>query len=376
MQHCAPFYRYPAMPDRTSRLFCLLACLFSLFVAVSAHANTPVTVTPIQETVVGEELALVGTVISKRSSRISPLVEGLIESVYVEEGQEVAAGDRLFRLDDRLAEIAVARAEAEVQEATARLSDVRRQFEEAASLWPKRAIPETAYESARIEVEASEAALLRLNAELEQQQELYRRHLVTAPFAGVIVTKFAEVGQWIRPDSPIFELTEIDTLRIEIPVPQQHYPLVQPGQRSDIRFDAIPAETFRAEVTSKIPFGRDQVRTFPVWIDFDNRARKVAPGMSARVSLTLGNSGPKTLVVPNDALVRRADGSVLIWLVREHDGGLRAEPAPVTVGQVTGTGAQISGPGLEPGMPVVIRGNETLRPNQSVRTTGPVAIGR
>ena len=364
------------MPDRTASLICQLAGLFGLLAALSAFGNTPVSVAPIEEASVGEELALVGTVISKRSSRISPLVEGLIENLYVEEGQEVAAGDRLFRLDDRLAEIAVARAEAEVQEAAARLEDVRRQFDEAASLWPKRAIPETTYESARIEVQASEAALLRLNAELDRQKELYRRHLVSAPFAGVIVTKFAEVGQWIRPDSPVFELAEIDMLRVEVPVPQQHYPLVQPGHRTSIRFDAVPAETFPATVTSKIPFGRDQVRTFPVWIDFDNQSRRVAPGMSARVSLTLGSGGAKALVVPNDALVRRADGSVLIWLVREHDGALRAEPAPVTVGQVTSTGVQVSGSGLEPGMLVVVRGNETLRPNQAVRTTAPAGMGR
>ena len=363
------------MPDRTTCLICMTAGLLGLATALSAEGATPVSVEPIEETVVGEELSLVGTVISRRSSRISPLVEGLIETLYVEEGQEVAAGDRLFRLDDRLAEIAVARAEAEVQEAAARLEDVQRQFDEAATLWPKRAIPETTYESARIEVQASEAALLRLNAELDRQKELYRRHLVSAPFAGVIVTKYAEVGQWIRPDSPLFELAEIDTLRVEVPVPQQHYPLVEPGQRSTVRFDAIPTETFTAQVSSRIPFGRDQVRTFPVWVDFDNRSRQIAPGMSARVNLTLGSDGPKALVVPSDALVRKADGSVLVWLVREHDGGFRAEPAPVIVGQVTSAGVEISGPGLEPGLLVVVRGNETLRPNQAVRMTDSVGMG-
>ena len=363
------------MTQPTPCLTILIATLLWLLPGANAHGNTPVSVAPIEEAVVGEELALVGTVISRRSSRISPLVEGLIEELYVEEGQDVAAGERLFRLDDRLAEIAVTRAEADVAEATARLEDVRRQFDEAATLWPKRAIPETTYESARIEVQASEAALQRLNAELERQQELFRRHQVSAPFAGVITTKFAEVGQWIRPDSPIFELAEIDTLRIEVAVPQQYFPSVQSGQQTSIRFDAIPAETFSGEVTSKIPFGRDQVRTFPVWIDFDNRSRQIAPGMSARVNLTLGGDGQRALVVPNDALVRRADGSVLIWLVREHDGGLRAEPAPVTVGRVSSTGVEVSGAGLEPGMLVVVRGNETLRPNQSVRTTAPGGLG-
>ena len=343
-------------------------------VLAAERAATPVGVARVTEVAVQDELPLVGSVIARRTSRISPQVEGLIEALFVEEGVEVKAGDPLFRLDDDLAQIAVTRAQAEVAEARARLEDVRRKLKEAESLLPKRAIPETAYETARIDVEASEATLLRLGADLERQKELLRRHTVQAPFDGAIVAKLAEVGQWIRTDTPVFELAEIATLRIEIPVPQQRYAAVLPGHGAVIQFDAVPGETFTGTVSRKIPSGRDAVRTFPVWIDFANDERRIAPGMSARVRLDLASDDAVATVVPNDALVRRADGEVVVWLVSEEESGLVAVPVPVNVGRISNGLAEVTSSRLKAGDRVVVRGNETLRPQQPVRVTAPVAM--
>lgn len=362
------------MSSRVARAITPLACLGLLALASAAHGDTPVSVATVNEVAFGDDLSLVGSAIPRRASLISAQVEGLIEELYVEEGQEVAAGDALFRLDDRLARIAVTRAEAEVAEAKARLDDAERLLSEAASLLPERAIPESTYESARITREVSEASLMRLEADLARQEELLARHRVSAPFAGVIVAKGAEVGQWIRTDSPVLELAEVDSLRIEVPIPQQRFPAVSVGQSAAIRFDAMPDRTFSGTVSRKIPASRDQVRTFPVWIDFDNAARIVAPGMSARVSLTLAEDDQRSLVVPNDALVRRADGSVVIWLVRDDEGELLATPASVEVGRVNGSVVEVMGTDVHAGDWVVVRGNETLRPRQAVRAVGPSGL--
>lgn len=363
------------MSFRMARVFSPLACLGLLVLASAANGDTPVSVATVNEVAFGDDLALVGSAIPRRSTRISAQVEGLVEELYVEEGQEVAAGDPLFRLDDGLARISVTRAEAEVAEAMARLNDAERLYGEAASLLPERAIPESTYESARIAVEVSKASLMRLEADLARQQELLARHQVAAPFAGVIVAKGAEVGQWIRTDSPVLELAEVDSLRIEVPIPQQRFPAVRVGQSASVTFDAMPGRTFTGTVSRKIPSSRDQVRTFPVWIDFDNAARMVAPGMSARVSLTLANEEQRSLVVPNDALVRRADGSVVVWIVRNDGEQLLATPASVQVGRVNGSLVEVMGAGVLAGDWVVVRGNETLRPRQPVRAVGPTGLG-
>jgi RND family efflux transporter MFP subunit len=337
----------------------------------SVHGGTPVSIAVVEKAAIGDDLALVGSAIPRRMSQISAQVDGLVEEFYVEEGQAVDAGDPLFRLDDRLARIAVTRAEAEVAEARARLEDAERRLGEAASLLPERAIPESVYESTRIEAEVARAAVMRLEADLARQEELQRRHRVVAPFDGVIVSRGAEVGQWIRTDSSVVGLAEVDRLRIEVPVPQQRFPEVSIGQQASIRFDAMPNRTFTGTVGRKIPSSRDQVRTFPVWIDFENSEGMVAPGMSARVSLNLSDSDQRSLVVPNDAIVRRADGSVLIWLVRDDGGQLLATPASVQVGRVNGALVEVSGADVRAGDWVVVRGNETLRPRQPVRAVGP-----
>ena len=356
----------------------VVACallLHAVALAQPSGAGSPVSITRVAKVPMLEELPLVGSVVARRTSNISSQVEGLIAELLVEEGVEVRSGQPLFRLDRVLAEIAVSRAAAELAEAEARLKDVERKLGEARSLLEKKHIPETTFETARIDVEAHRATADRLRADLSRQQELLRRHTVRAPFDGVIVGKLAEVGQWVRSDLAVLELAEIATLRIEVPLPQERYATVQIGQPGFIEFDALAGEIFQGEVVRKIPLSRDQVRTFPVWIDFPNHERLIAPGMSARVNLSLTEPGALSVVVPNDALVRRAGGDVVVWVMREKDAAYIAVPAQVRVGRTNDKFTEIvSGP-VEPGDWVVVRGNETLRPQQPIRIAERLEVG-
>ncbi len=333
----------------------------------------PVSVVRVTELPMQEDLPLVGTVIARRTSRISAQVEGFVDELFVEEGDEVVEDQPLFHLDQVLAEIAVDRAEAELAEAEARLRDVERKLREAETLRLKQAIPETTFESARIDVQAGEAGVQRLTADLARQRELLERHTIRAPFAGVIVGKLAEVGQWIRTDTTVFALAEIATLRIEVPVPQVEFSRIDVGETALLQFDALPGELFEGQVARKIPAGRDAVRTFPVWIDFPNHARMIAPGMSARVRMNLADPGTLSIVVPNDSLVRRSSGETVVWRLEEQDSSYVAVPVPVRTGRVNAEFTEIIGAGLTPGEWVVVRGNETLRPRQSVRIANRLA---
>ena len=100
--------------------------------------------------------------------------------------------------------------------------------------------------------------------------------------------------------------------------------------------------------------------------------------MSARITLGVGRGTRSALFVPSDALVRRADGSTLVWLVREDasvDGDRVAKAVQVQVGGVNGDRTQVQGNGIAVGDLVVVRGNENLRPNQPVRVVTSAAGG-
>lgn len=342
-------------------------CVLSV-VAVAADTATPVTISVAEIAPVFQEVPLNGNVTARRVSSLSPKVDGLIDEILVDEGDSVAAEDVLLRLDKVLAEIELSRAQAALQEARARHKEAIRQRDEAADLVSKKHIAATTYENSIAEVEINSAAVMRLTAEHRRQRELLERHSVRAPFGGVIGRKLVEIGQWVETGSAVFELVEIDVLRIDVPVPQFYFNRVEIGTPAAVSFDALPGLIFEAAVSMKIPVSNPSGRTFPIRIEMDNQTRIKAPGMSARVSLLLQEEGPAAaLQLPRDAVVRKPDGSQTVWVVSEENGVLSAVPVVVEVGRAVRGKVEIVSGAVNPGDRVVINGNEILRPGQHVR---------
>lgn len=316
---------------------------------------------------VSEELPLTGSITTQRQSRLSPEVAGLVAKLHVDEGDEVSRGDVLLELDRDIAQIEAGSVAAQVAEARARLKEALRQQDEAARLVEKKHIPPTRHEAAQAVVAMDSAALERLKKELERQRELLRRHSVSAPFAGVITRKMVEEGEWVNIDTPLFQLTEIDRLRVNVPVPQFHFADVQVGAPVRVVFDAYPGREFPAKVTMKVPLSSEAARTFPVRIDLDNRARLFAPGMSARVVFRLQGAGDgESLLVAQDALVRKPDGSTSVWVVTPGSEGMTATQVTVNAGRAYRESIEITSGDVRAGDRVVVRGNEILRPGQLV----------
>ena len=350
-----------------------IGCLCALLLAAGfaqAQDNRAIPVKVMRPVIapVYEELPLSGSVTTFRRARLSPEVDGLLAKLYVDEGDEVNAGDALTELDQDIATIDRDRAAAQVAEARASLQEARRQRDEAAQLLDKKHIPLTRYEAARSAVAVADAALQRLQKELERQQELLIRHTIRAPFNGVITRKMVEQGEWVSIDTALFELTELDRLRVNVPVPQFYFADVQLGTPVRLTFDAYPERSFQAEVTMKVPLSNEAARTFPVRIDLDNSERLLAPGMSVRVVFQLDDkAGPaETLLLPQDALVRKPDGSDSVWVIRPAVEGMKASQVVVSIGRAWRENIEITAGEIFADDRVVVRGNELLRPGQLV----------
>ena len=336
-------------------------------VAAREDQAAPVKVARAVMAPVREELPLTGSVTARRLSRISPEVEGLVAVVRVDEGDEVRQGEVLLELDRAIADLEYASAQARVKEAQAQAAEAARQRDEAAELVEKKHIASTRYEAARAAAEVSAAALERLQAELRRQAELLRRRAVRAPFAGVITKKMVEEGEWVKTDANLFELAEVRRLRIIVPVPQFYFNEVRVGGAARVAFDAYPGRSFPAQVSMKVPLSNEAARTFPARIELENEAGLFAPGMSARVVFQLSDPADQlALLLPQDAIVRRADGSQVVWVVRGEAGRLRAQPVEVQTGRASRQNIEIIAGAVRAGDRVVARGNEILRPGQLV----------
>ena len=349
-----------------------LAFIF-MFIPVSvciAQDATPVAVVIAKQGTSYQSIPLTGTVNSIRVSQISSQVAGYIKEILVDEGDEVKAGDPILHFDHKLAEIELASARAELSEAQAKLKESKRQRDEAERLTAKKHIAETTYEASLAGVEINTAVVGRLREEVRRQQELLNRHKIFAPLDGVITQKRVEIGQWVDTNTALVELIEINPLRVEVQVPQYYFEQVHIGTPVKVQFDAMPGWTLSAQVTVKVPRAQESGRTFPVKIDIDNNDRMIAPGMSARVHFLIDQSDKKEVILlPADTIIKKPDGSEMVWTINEHAGQVRVTPVIVKTGKLIQNNLEIISGGIKIGDRIVIKGNEILQPGQVVRIT-------
>ena len=348
-------------------LAAILFALSSFAAGKPEEAPRPVTLAPVTEEILRAQVTLSGTSIPHRRAMLSPRVEGLVTEVRVDEGSRVNPGDPILELDSRLAEIEIQAVEARVREATARHRDAVRIREELERLEKGRHASKTSIESAIADVEIAAAVLSREQADFERAKELKSRHRVTAPFAGMVVSKQVEVGQWVKRDSVLVELVAMDVIRVRAPLPQRFYSRIASGSQARLLFDALPAREIEGTIGARIALGNQSSRSFPLLIDIPNPDRQLAPGMSARVLVELEGETTPVLTVPRDALITKADGSRRVWRLREEEGVSKAYPVHVETGRSHGERVEVTNSDLQAGERVVLLGNETLRPGQVVQ---------
>lgn len=342
--------------------------LAALALPAAAQSPVPVSATEVTRREIFRSVPMTGTVTSERSARLSAATEGLVHVMNVDAGFQVRRGDVLMELDPELTELQLQAAEARVKQARSELSDARRRLEEAEVLVPKASIAESTVRDREAEVVLDEAALQQAVAEAGFQRAVLARHQVRAPFDGVVSAKLTELGEWVTPGQPVFELVALDAIRLDFSVSEDFLPAIAPGGRVGFSLSARPGESFAGEVTTVVPVTDRNARTFLLRVRPTEEAPLLLPGMSVTATLKLP-TGRDGLVVPRDALLRYPDGRTVVWTVGDN---VVSEHRVQTGLQFDGM-VEIRG-GIEPGDKVVVEGNEALRDGQPVELRAPVAV--
>jgi len=352
----------------------VLACVLGLcaavvggrpFAAAQAESETPVVVETVRTAALVNNLELSGTVTSPRVSQLSTSVPGLVSAIHFDSGAFVEQGALLLELDPALEEMALSQARAELAQAEAELADAYRRLRIAENLASREFGPQNAVDALKTEVDLKKADIERRKAQRDSAEERLQRHLVKAPYAGVISRRMAEAGQWIVPGTTVFELVDMQGLRIDVPVPQQYYPQLKTGADISIKFDALPDTVVPARIGALIPVSDPTVRTFTLRVLPKMENVSITPGMSARVSISL-QSGRKGTVVSRDALVRYPDGRITVWVLQTDGDKSLVKERRIEIGLAFNGLVHVRS-GLKEGERVVVRGNESLRDGQMVR---------
>jgi RND family efflux transporter MFP subunit len=336
--------------------------------APAENAGPPpaqVTVEPAVARVAPAVATVPGTVVSRNDARVAAEVVGRLAWV-AEVGAEVPAGGVLARLDARDFELALRQAEATFNRA--------RSAHELAAAQAKRFAELAASRSVSAQ-EASEAQLRRDMAQQEMEQSRVARDQaalrleraqVRAPFAGRVVERLRNPGEYIGAGGEVVRVVDTRHMEVRAQAPLAVAAFVRAGQTVTVSDgqDGGDGEGRRIEsrIRAAVPVGDDRSRMMEVRIALEGAPWPV--GMPVRVALP--QSKPRDAVlVDRDALVVREDG-VFVWRVASGD---KAERVQVTTGAEQADLVEVMG-GIAAGDRVIVRGAERLTPGQPLAVRG------
>jgi HlyD family secretion protein len=290
---------------------------------------------------------------------VSPKRQGLIEQLFVDEGDTVKAGQAIARMDagdlrDRAQELAanIRSAEAELERSA---SELRRNE----PLYRQGAISFNDLSRFRADEKVKRMAVNAARQRLEQRYVEKEELIVRAPFDGVISQRFANPGAFVTPtttasasagatSSSIVELSQ--GLEVLAKVPESDLGRLRLGMPASVRVDAFPDRRFAARVRQIAPRAvkTNNVTSFEVKLALVDPAPELRIGMTADVDFQTGRLQARTLV-PTVAVVTE-EGKPGVLLV-----GKESQPTfrPVELGVSSGRNTQILA-GLEPGSRVFI----------------------
>ena len=197
---------------------------------------------------------------------------------------------------------------------------------------------------------------------LEKKELELEKTVIRAPFDALILQRYKTVGEWVSRDTPVCLLGSVRTTIVRAAISENLVRFIRPGQKISLVITALD-RPLMAPLTAVVPVADPRSKTFQIKIAVPY-FKDVIQNMSAAVNVPAGPP-MKLKMIRRDALVR-FQGKDFVYTVKDG----RAKILPVKIAAVEGEYIGVAAPYIAAGMPVVIDGNERLRPDQAVKITG------
>jgi RND family efflux transporter MFP subunit len=224
-------------------------------------------------------------------------------------------------------------------------------------------------------LDASESQLGAAKAKLAHDQSLFDYSKITAPFAGVVTERYANLGTLMQAGTgsstqamPLVRLSQDDLFRLVIPVPEGYVSYIRVGDPVDVRVPSLN-RTFPGKIARFAVDVRADTRTMHTEVDVPNPKRVLLPGLYAEAELKFDQKSDVP-TVPVQALTRQGDATT-VFVVNENG---ELEQRKVEVGLETSGDAEILS-GLKEGEKVVVSDRGGLRAGQKVRPQDVAVLG-
>jgi RND family efflux transporter MFP subunit len=312
-----------------------------------------------------EELLLPANVQAYKESPIFARTNGYLLHWYKDIGSHVNKGDLLAEIDTPEVDQELLQARASEQQAQAQLQLAKSSAQRWQNLRKTDSVSQqevdqqvSGYAQAQANVAAAQANVRRL-----EQMESFKR--VYAPFSGVITKRLVDVGALINAGNggsnrELFDIAQVDPLRVYVNVPQTYSPLIHPGMDALLDQREYSGQEFRGKVVRTSDAIDPATRTLLTEVDVPNPKGQILPGAYAQVHFAAHIDAPR-LTVPVNTLLFRAEGPRAAVVGNDNKVHLR----PITIGRDYGKAVEVLD-GLQASDEIVVNPADSLEDGQQV----------
>jgi RND family efflux transporter MFP subunit len=374
---------YPVLILSVLLLVVFLSVLGILRPTLKVRAATITQIYPSQSFTV---LNASGYIVPQRKSALASKVTGRLVWLGVEEGNQVKKDQVVARLenqdvtaakDQAIANVKAARSN--LEQAKAELRDATLTYNRNKELLAKGVIAQATYDTvlARYEktvasAEAAEAGVKASLAALDGANIALEYTLIKAPFAGVVLTKDADIGDIVTPigaavnaKSAVITIADMNSLQVEVDVSESNIQKITINQPCEIQLDSLPDQRFRGVIHMIVPTADRSKATITVKVRFLDKDSRILPEMSARVAFlsrpaTPEEQRPRT-AISQSAIVNRK-GKESVFLIQ----GNRAKETSVSLGAKIGDMVEVLD-GVKAGDKIVLNPSERLKNGSKIK---------
>lgn len=269
------------------------------------EAGTPVAAAEVTPRDLSRTVQLSATVEARIEIDLAARAGGQVDTVFVEEGDAVEAGELLASLDMSEEEAELARARAAAEEAAL-------EYERTAQLLERGDVTEAEYERTRAERRAADGEVL-----LWETRLTFGR--IVAPRDAVVSERMIDPGEAVSNQDELFGLVDMQALVLRLGVSELDVVHLESGQRVPVTLDAIPGNEMEAEIRRIFPTAERGSRlvTVEVALPADAHEQGVRPGFLGRVRIPV-DERPEALAVPSSAIGENGEERYVYVIEDEH----------------------------------------------------------
>ncbi len=307
----------------------------------------PVRVMPVAKTKIARTIDYTATIQAYEEVNMAPSTPGRVDKIYVEVGDRVQKGQKLFLMD-----------RTQYYANKIQLANIEKDLARMDTLMKVGSIKAQTYDQTKAQYEVTKTNVDFMEANT----------LLEAPFSGIITGRYLEEGE-LYSGAPsasgkaaVVTLMQINPVKVTVSISEQYFPLIRNGMKARIIADVYPGKEFEGVIFRVHPTIDAMSRTFSAEIRIPNNSEVLRPGMFVRILIDMGQM--EALVVPaSTVMLQEGTNERYVFIVENGTATRRL----VTLGQRFDDRFEITGDSLKVGESLVVDGQARLSNGQAVK---------